>query len=42
MEDKLHPKEHVVVKGKKGGVQAKSSFDAGVRIHSPEQFEATD
>jgi hypothetical protein len=30
-EDTVKPGEHIVVKGKKGGVQAKSSFDPGVR-----------
>jgi hypothetical protein len=36
--DRLAPKEHAIVRGK-GPVQAKSSFDAGVHIGSPEQFE---
>lgn len=31
--DTLKPGEKVVVKGKKGGYQAKSSFDAGVKVH---------
>lgn len=35
MEDTLKPGEHIVVKGKKGGVQAKSQYDAGVRVGSP-------
>jgi len=30
-EDTVKPGEHIVVKGKKGGVQAKSAFDGGVR-----------
>jgi hypothetical protein len=38
--DQLGPKEHVVIRGTKAKnkVQAKSSFDAGVRVHSPETF----
>lgn len=37
--ERLGPKEHVITRGKgRKGVQAKSSFDAGVRIASPETF----
>lgn len=35
MEDKVKPGEKVVFKGKKKGTQAKSSYDSGVRVHSP-------
>jgi hypothetical protein len=37
-EDRLGPKEHAIVRGKGRKVQAKSSFDAGVRVSSPETF----
>lgn len=36
--DRLGPKEHVITRGKGRGVQAKSSFDAGVRVTAPETF----
>lgn len=42
VEDALKPGERVVIKGKKNSTQARSSFDAGVRVHSPEQFEASE
>jgi len=35
MEDRLCPKEHVEIKGKGKKIQAKSSFDAGVRVGAP-------
>jgi hypothetical protein len=35
MEDTIKPGEKVVVKGKKGSVQARSSYDSGVRVHAP-------
>ena len=35
--DRLAPKEHAIIRGK-GPVQAKSNFDAGVHIGSPEVF----
>lgn len=34
--DRLAPKEHVIIRGK-GNVQARSNFDAGVHLGSPEQ-----
>lgn len=34
--DRLGPKEHAIVRGK-GPVQARSNFDAGVHLGSPEQ-----
>lgn len=36
--DRLGPKEHVIVRGRGRPVQAKSSFDAGVRVAAPETF----
>ena len=36
IEDTLKPGEKIVVKGKKGGTQAKSAFDAGVRVRGSE------
>lgn len=36
--ERLGPKEHVITRGKGRGTQAKSSFDAGVRVQSPETF----
>lgn len=36
--DRLGPKEHVITRGKGKKVQAKSGFDAGVRVSSPETF----
>jgi hypothetical protein len=36
--ERLGPKEHVITRGKGRGTQAKSSFDAGVRVNSPETF----
>lgn len=39
--DRLGPKEHVHIRGK-GPVQARGSFDAGVHIGSPEQFESAE
>lgn len=35
VEDTIKPGEKVVVKGKKGGVQAKSTYDTGVKVHAP-------
>ena len=37
-EERLGPKEHVITRGRGRKVQAKSSFDAGVRVNSPETF----
>lgn len=37
-EDRLGPKEHLIIRGK-GNVQARGSFEAGVHVGSPEQFE---
>jgi hypothetical protein len=36
--DHLSKKEHIEVRGKGKKVQAKSNFDAGVRVTSPETF----
>lgn len=36
--DRLDPKQHVITRGRGRKVQAKSSFDAGVRVNSPETF----
>jgi hypothetical protein len=43
-EDALAPNEHVVVRGtkSKNKVQARSAFDAGVRVHAPEQLSEND
>ena len=35
MEDRIGPKEHIEVKGKGRKIQAKSNFDAGVRVNTP-------
>lgn len=36
IEDRLQPGQHVVVKGKGKNLQARSGFDAGVRVAAPE------
>jgi hypothetical protein len=40
--DRLGPKEHVVSRGKGRKTQAKSSFDAGVRVATSELIEGRD
>ncbi len=42
VEDTVKPGEKVVVKGKKGGTQAKSAFDKGVRNHGTANFNQAD
>jgi hypothetical protein len=36
--ERLGPKEHMIVRGKGRPTQAKSSFDAGVKVSTPEVF----
>ncbi len=36
--DRLNQNEHLTVRGKGKKTQAKSAFDAGVRVQAPEQF----
>lgn len=41
MEDRISPGEKVVFKGKDKRLQAKSAFDAGVRVRTPETHSDT-